>query len=315
MSSIQRVLVGLYADIGGLCYNPHLPNVLKNRENHYVFLRSNIVLSTAVVILFLAVPFFGQNDAQPTPTPTPAPAATPAVALNSKDPAKAFTPEQIADSAIFIYGFGGGSKLLDQIRKTTIEKGKLTETKPDGKIENASYTRYILRGASLAKDKIRLDQEFSNARYSLVKNEENFFGIYNNTQFVPNDDAAKKFENGIFRGIDVLLRYKEDECKIESLGREKLMGVEFYVLDVMDKKERKTRFFVSVKSLRVMQLTYEEGGVKYKRKFYDQRYAQGTLVPYRTVLTANDKVIEQTDIGTITFGQKVEEDLFKPANQ
>lgn len=276
-----------------------------------MFLRSNIVLSTAFVILFHAVPYFGQNDAKPSPTPTPAASA---VALNSKDPAKAFTPEQIADSAIFIYGFGGGRTLLDQIRKSTIEKGKLTETKPDGKVENAVYTRYVLRGPSLAKDKVRLDQEFPNARYSLVKNEESFFGIFNNTQFVPNDDAAKKFENGIFRGLDVLLRYKEDESKIESVGREKLMGVEFYVLDITDKKDRKTRFFVSVKSLRVMQITYEEGGVKYKRKFYDQRYAQGTLVPYRTVLTADDKVIEETSIGTVTFGQKVDEDLFKPAN-
>ena len=40
-------------------------------------------------------------------------------------------------------------------------------------------------------------------------------------------------------------------------------------------------------------LTYEEDGIKYKQKSYDQRYAQGTLVPYRSVLTANDKVVEE----------------------
>ncbi|MBK6749972.1 MAG: hypothetical protein IPG67_08180 [Acidobacteria bacterium] len=279
-----------------------------------MFLRSNIVLSTAVVILFLAVPFLGQADTEKRADAKPSPSPTPALALNSKDGTKVFTAEQIADSAIFIYGFGGGRTLLDQIRKTTTERGKSVRTNADGKVENISYTRYILRGPSLAKDKIRLDQEFPNARYSLVKNEDELFGVVNNTKFVPSDEAAKRFEDSIFHGIEALLRFKEDESKIELSGREKIMGVDLYVIDVTDKKDRKTRFYVSVKSLRIMQLDYEFGGVKYKRKFYNHNYAQGTLVPFRSTLTANGKVIEETEIGTVTFGQKVEEDLFKSAN-
>lgn len=275
-----------------------------------MFLRSNIILSTAGVILFLVVPFFAQVDADKKTAAKPSP--TPALALNTKDGTKSFTAEQIADSAIFIYGFGGGRVLLDQIRKTTTERGRSVFTNTDGKVDNVAYTKYILRGASLAKDKVRLDQEFPNARFSLIRNEDNLFGIFNNTQFVPNDDAAKKFDNAIFRGIEALLRYKEDESKIELGSREKIMGVDLYVVDVTDKKDRKTRFYISVKSLRIMQLTYEDGGVKYKRKFYNHNYAQGTLVPFRSVLTANDKVVEETEIGTVTFGQKVDEDIFKP---
>ena len=221
-----------------------------------MFLRSNIVLSTAVVILFLAVPFLGQADTEKKADAKPSPSPTPALALNSKDGTKVFTAEQIADSAIFIYGFGGGRTLLDQIRKTTTERGKSVRTNADGKVENISYTRYILRGPSLAKDKIRLDQEFPNARYSLVKNEDELFGVVNNTKFVPSDEAAKRFEDSIFHGIEALLRFKEDESKIELSGREKIMGVDLYVIDVTDKKDRKTRFYVSVKSLRIMQLDY-----------------------------------------------------------
>ena len=275
-----------------------------------MFLRSNIILSTAGVILFLVVPLFSQADADKKTAAKPSP--TPALALNTKDGTKSFTAEQIADSAIFIYGFGGGRVLLDQIRKTTTERGRSVFTNTEGKVDNVAYTKYILRGASLAKDKVRLDQEFPNARFSLIRNEDNLFGIFNNTQFVPNDDATKKFDNAIFRGIEALLRYKEDESKIELGSREKIMGVDLYVVDVTDKKDRKTRFYISVKSLRIMQLTYEDGGVKYKRKFYNHNYAQGTLVPFRSVLTANDKVVEETEIGTVTFGQKVDEDIFKP---
>ena len=125
------------------------------------------------------------------------------------------------------------------------------------------------------------------------------------------EDAANLFQSQIWHGLEALLRYKENEAKAELSGRDKIMGVDFYLLDVTDKQNRKTRFYVSSKSFRVMMLEYEEGGVKYKRKFYDYNYAQGTLVPYRSVLWANDKQIEESDIGTITFGQKIEEAMFQ----
>ena len=58
-------------------------------------------------------------------------------------------------------------------------------------------------------------------------------------------------------------------------------------------------------------LDYEDNGVKYRRKFYNYNYAQGTLVPFQTVLYADGKIIENMEISTITFGQKIDEDLFK----
>lgn len=236
---------------------------------------------------------------KPTPKPDP------------KAPATPLTAEQVVDSTLFIYGFGGGRTTLNQIRKTTFEKGKTTLTRADGKIDLVSYQRWIIRAESLAKEKIRIDQEFSNVRFALVFNGEKVFGIYNNNVFNPREDAVQGFENTIFHGLEALFRFKENESKIELAGREKQMGVEYYMLDVTDKKDRKTRFYVSVKSLRVMMLTYEDGGVKYRRKFYDQKYAQGTLTAYRSVLTADDKVVEEQETSSITYGQKVDEDLFK----
>ena len=50
--------------------------------------------------------------------------------------------------------------------------------------------------------------------------------------------------------------------------------------------------------------------MKYRRKYYDYNYAQGTLVPYRTVLWADGKIVEETEIGTVTYGQKIDEALF-----
>lgn len=224
---------------------------------------------------------------------------------------KAATAEQVAESAIFIYGGLLGRQNLNQIRKTTLERGKISITDAAGRTETASYDRWILRGDSLSKEKIRFDQSFPDAKYALIYNSEKIFGLYNDSVFAPREDASNSFQNQIWHGLEALLRYKENEAKVELPGREKIMGVDFYLLDVIDKQNRKTRFYVSSKSFRVMMLEYEEAGVKYKRKFYDHNYAQGTLVPYRSVLWANDKQVEETNIGTITFGQKIEEMMFQ----
>lgn len=245
-------------------------------------------------------------------TPPPTGPTKPIPGAEAKFDLKNITAEQVVEtSLIAAYGFGSGRGLLNQIRKTTSERGKASYTNAEGKIEQANYQKFIIRAESLDKEKIRLDQEFPNARYSLVLNEDKIFGIYNNTVFTPREDAAKSFENQIVRGLEAFLRYKENGSTIELGPREKIMGVDYYLIDLTDKQGRKTRFYVSAKSWRVLMLTYEEGGVKYKRKFYDYNYAQGTLVPFKTVLWADEKIVEETEIGTVTFGQKVDEELFR----
>ena len=223
-----------------------------------------------------------------------------------------FTGEQVAESTIFIYGGLLGRDSLNQIRKTTFERGKIHITDAAGKTETANYERWVSRGENLNKEKIRFDQTFSGGeKFALVYNGEKIFGLFNDSVFTPREDASLAFQNQIWRGLEGLLRYKENEAKPELAGREKIMGVDFFLLDVTDKQNRKTRFYVSSKSFRVMMLEYEDAGVKYRRKFYDYNYAQGTLVPYRTVLWANEKQIEEIEIGTITFGQKIEDTMFQ----
>ncbi len=220
------------------------------------------------------------------------------------------TAEQVAESVIFIYSNLRGRDGLSQIRKTTIERGKLSLTDAEGKVDSAKYELRILRGDKLDKEKIRLDQEFPSAKYALVYNDDKVFGIFNNEVFQPRDDAAKSFQNSIWHSTEALLRYKENESKLELGERQKIAGVDFFVVKLTDKENRLTKYYISSKTLHVMILEYEDDGVKYRRKFYDFNIAQGTLVPYRTVLWANDKQVEETEIGTVSYGQKVESDMF-----
>ena len=223
----------------------------------------------------------------------------------------AVTAEQVAETTILIYGLGGGRQTLNQIRKTTIERGRISTVNAEGASEQTNYQRWTLRADNLEKEKIRVDQELPNAKYALVYDGAKLFGVYNDSVFSPREDAAKSFDAQVWHGLEALLRYKENESKIELGGREKITGVDFHLLDVTDKQNRKTRFYVSAKSYRVMMLEYEQDGAKYRRKFHDYNYAQGTLVPFRTVLYAGDKKIEETQTLTITFGQKIEDNMFQ----
>ncbi len=115
----------------------------------------------------------------------------------------------------------------------------------------------------------------------------------------------------MFQSLEALLRYKENESKLELGQKRKLLGVEYYVLDLTDKENRKTKFFISTKFLRVMSLEYTYNSVKYTRKFHNYNYAQQTLAPFRTTLYANDKLVEESTVSTITFGQKIEDAFFE----
>lgn len=266
--------------------------------------RSVIRLLPAFLMLVSAAGVFAQEK-----TPKSTPVKLQPTPTTSKGAQKPTTAEQVVETSIFFYS--GGRATLDQIRKTTSEHGLSTITGADGRSQQAKYQRFIIRGETSGKDRFRLDQEFPTARFSLVFNDEKTFGVFNNTVFTPREDAVSGFENQIFHGLDAFLRYKVNESKLELAPNEKLYGVEYYVVDVTDKQNRKSRFYVSAKTFRVLMLTYEDSGVRYRRKFYDYNYAQSTLVPFRTVLWADEKQVEETEIGTITFGQKVDEGLFR----
>jgi hypothetical protein len=264
------------------------------------------VIILAFVITASGMHIFGQGD-QPKPI---APKTTPTPALQKID-LKNLTADQVVEFTILYYGLPSGREKLNQIRKTTFERGRMTFTAADGSTTSSNYQRFIIRADTLDKEKVRLDQEFPSARYAMVRAEDKIYGLVNNTVFTPREDAVRTFENQLVHGLEALLRYRENGSTITLAPKEKVYGVDYYVVDVTDKQARKTRFYISAKSFRVMMLTYEDSGIKYRRKFYDYKYAQGTLVAFRTVLWADDKQVEESEIGTITFGQKVDEELFK----
>ena len=227
---------------------------------------------------------------------------------------KEFTAEQIVETLILFSGTRAG---LAQVRKTGLENGRMSRMNQEGRPEEVRYQLRFIHGDKIEKDKVRLDQKTPQAEYSLIKNEDRLFGIINGSAFTPRADDAAQFLSQQTHSIEALLRYKENDSKIASAGKDKQQGIDLYVIDLTDKANHKTRYFVSAKTFRVLWLEYEETPpdqttpVKYMKRFYDYRYAQSTLVPYRTVLMVDGKQTLETRILTVTYGVKMEDDLFK----
>jgi len=233
------------------------------------------------------------------------------------DDPKVLTAEQVAEGVIAIAGNGFGRVSLNQIRRNGVERGRLTRILQDGRSEEARYELRFVRGDKSEKDKVRLDNKSPQAEYSLIYGEGRIFGIINGSPFIPRAETSADFISQQAHSIDALLRYKENESKLSSAGKDKHQGVDVYVVDLIDKATRKTRYFISARSYKVLWLEYEETppgaavAVKYTKRFYDYRIAQGTQVPYRTVLLEDGRQVLETRILTVTYGVRMEDSLFR----
>lgn len=291
-----------------LCYNPLLRF---NIKFSIMFLSDKGLLRIFAPISMIVLLVMTTLSQQPEPSPTATPVEEKPVTLTSQQIASGnLTAEQVAELSVAVYGFPGGRATLNQLRKTASERGKVSITNSEGRTESATYSRWFQRTDD-GIENTRYDQQFPGTRFALILAGSDLFGVFGDSAFVPREDAATAFRNQLFHSIDAFLRYKESGSTLTLGGRDKIMGVDYHLLDVTDKEGRKTRYFVSAKSFRVMMLEYESLGEPYRRKFYDYRYAQGTLVPYRSVLSSGDRVVEEVNVGTITFGQKVDEGLFR----
>ena len=233
------------------------------------------------------------------------------------DDPKTPTAEQIAETVIAIAGNGMGRAVLTQIRRNGVERGKLTRVTADGRAEEARYELRFVRGEKSEKDKVRLDNKSTQTEFSLIYGDGRIFGIINGSTFTPRAEASAEFIALQAHSIDALLRYKENESKLSSAGKDRQQGIDVYALDLTDKANRRTRYFISARSFKVLWLEYEEtppgaaSPVKYTRRFYDYRIAQSTLVPYRTVVLEDGKQTIETHILTVTYGVKMEDSLFQ----
>ena len=151
---------------------------VKRRNN---FLRRLFIAPTVLFALLLGCALHQGSGViiaqQPTPADSAAKKGPQKVDKNQKD----YTAEQVAESSIYLYG---SRDLLKSIRRNGVERGRICKpTCEAGKTEEATYERRFVRGESMDKDKIRLDQKMPTLEYSLIYGDGRLWGHYQRLRF------------------------------------------------------------------------------------------------------------------------------------
>jgi hypothetical protein len=108
-----------------------------------------VYLRISFALVLLAAALVGTTFGQQTETKKSNDKKKQLAATTPKGTNAPATAESVAESAILIYGGLGGRKTLDQIRKTTIEHGKMSLVNAQGLSEPVNYVKWSVRGDNL----------------------------------------------------------------------------------------------------------------------------------------------------------------------
>ena len=289
-------------------------------------LRRPIIFGLAVMVAFIP----GINPLSIAQQPTQTPQRPPTVVPSRPAPeqpqqapptprvnGQAVTAEQVAALVVYFYS---PRVPLAQIRRTGVERGRITRPTDNGGTEEVTFERRFIRGESSDKDKIRLDQRIASSGYSLVYGDGRVWGILNDTVFTPRQDTVADFLMQNRQDVEALLRYRENGSTLTFVRQDRQQGIDLIVLDLADRSGQRTRYYISSRTWRIIALEYEATApgattaVRYRRTFHDYRYAQNTLVPFRSVLYADGRQVQEMRLLTVTYGLRLEDTLFQDPN-
>jgi hypothetical protein len=225
-------------------------------------------------------------------------------------------PEDVVERAIAFYGSRAG---IYTVQRNGTLRALVKLFTPEGKREGKSVTKFI-RKEKMKDDLLMIDLDFPDTRYIVGFDGKDAWSINNGEIQAMSAEAAKVFRAAHEHSYEALLRYKENEGKLEYVGSTKLGTLEMDIIDLTLPDGARTRYEISRKSGRIIYLNYEDKKdeqaepVKYRLYFKDFHIIQNTLVPYEIVVYQNGKVVEERKVVEAAFNVQLDEKAFKAEN-
>lgn len=222
------------------------------------------------------------------------------------------TGEQIAELVILSYG---GRTEWKHVRNNGILEGTI-RLSTDSQELNGRLVRKFIRKEGLGEDQTRIDVELPTQRLTFGYNGYTVWAARDGVGFTPTPDAETSFLASLKHNHDALINYREQECKVEYSGFETVVGIPTIVLDLTHRDGAKTRYYVSVKTYRILHLEYEIAlrpdapATKFKESFFDFRPVQNTLVPTKVILFENGRFVQEINYTQIKYHTKIDENEF-----
>lgn len=245
--------------------------------------------------------------------------ATSVLFVGSATGQKTQKPEDIAEKAIYAYG---SRVAVYGIQRNGIIKSQLKLVTPNGVREGQATSKFI-RKQKLTEDLLMLRLEFGQNRFVIAFDGKEGW-TQNNAEIdnPPSAETIAAFRNAHAHSYETLLRYKENEAKVEYAGSRAFSpNNELDLIDLTLPDGTKTRYEVSRKSGRIIYLEYDDRPlgpeakpIKYRIYFKDFRVIQQTLVPYEIQVFRDGVLSEERKLVEVAYNVQLEESAFKVEN-
>lgn len=226
------------------------------------------------------------------------------------------TAEEVAERSILAYG---SRAALYAVQRNGTLRALVKFISDDGTREGKTVTKFI-RKPKLKEDLRIVDLELPGTRYILGFDGKDTWNLHDGEIQKLSDDTIKAFHVAHAHSYETLLRYKENEAKLEYVANSKLGNLQMDVVDLILPDGVRTRYEISRNSGRILYLNYEEKTdpkaepVKYRLYFKDFRVLQNTLVPYITMVYQNGKLVEERKVVEAVFNIQLKDEAFKAEN-
>lgn len=231
--------------------------------------------------------------------------------------------EDVAERVINAYG---GRAALYAIQRNGILRGQITLTTPEGKREGKTTTKFI-RKPRLLDDLLLIDLDLAGTKdapgtkFMVGFDGKQTWTINNGETQEPTPETANAFRAAQVHSYEALLRYKENNSKLEYVGSKKLLDtLEYDILDLVTPEGARTRYEISRRTGHIMYLDYEQKvspqgpPLKYRLYFKDFRVIQNTLVPFNVLVFENGRQVEDRKLVEVAFNVQLEEKAFLAEN-
>jgi hypothetical protein len=225
-------------------------------------------------------------------------------------------PEDLVERAIFAYG---SRPVLQAIQKNGTLRANVKFFTPEGEREGRTTSKFI-RKAKLEEDLILIDLDLPGTRYLLGFDGQKTWSVNNGEIQEPGPETVHAFRAAHEHSYEALLRYKENDAKLEIVGSNKIGPIETDLIEMTLPSGTKTRYEISRRTGRIIYVHYEERPspeappVKYRLYFTDFLPVQNTLVPRSIRVYADDKVIEERKVIEVAYNVQLDEKSFLAEN-
>ena len=225
-------------------------------------------------------------------------------------------PEEVVERAIIAYG---SRAAIYSVQRNGMLKANVKFNTPDGSREGRSTTKFI-RKQKMGEDLRLIELDLPQTKYIIGFDGKEMWSVHDGQVQKPSEQEIRAFRAGHEQSYDAILRYRENNSKLEYVGSKRLGTLDLDIIDLISPEGLRTRYEISSRSSHILYISYETKPdpnaepVKYRINFRNFTPVQNTLVPYETLVFQDGKLVETRKIVEAVFNIQLDEKSFTAEN-